>query len=364
MKEIRSCTRKPLSQEHKKRISAKLKGRKKPPRTEEHRKNLSLAFKGRSYKDRFGDKAEVIKRKISKSNTGKKRIFKNKEVWRKNLSTSLKGRSVWNKGKKGEQEAWNKINLPEMDILKLYTTENKTMEQIANKHNVSRSTILRVLKKKGAKIKTNKEYLLGKTFEERYGKEKSDELKKKLSEKVKGRKITWGDRISRGIKRHYQNHPVTDEYREKRAEISKNLWKDKEFRQKVTDKHKQRLREHPEELERLKRMQPIGISKIEQRMLEFLKQHFKEGEDFLFDKQDSTGKTFYRPDFQFIKQKIIIELYGYYTHFTKEGMQKDRIREYYLKKAGWKMYKFNFLEIERDYLFKKTKEKVRRIING
>jgi len=77
-------------------------------------------------------------------------------------------------------------------------------------------------------------------------------------------------------------------------------------------------------------------------MLQFLKQYFVENTDFYFDKQDLTGNTLYRPDFQFPKQKVIIELYGYYKHFTPEGKQKDKIREYYLRKAGWQMYNLIF----------------------
>ena len=99
-------------------------------------------------------------------------------------------------------------------------------------------------------------------------------------------------------------------------------------------------------------------------MLNFLRKEFKEGEDFYFDKQDLTGTTFYRPDFQFPKHSIILELDGYYKHFTENGYQRDKIREYYLKRAGWKIYRFNYLDVERNYLFEKTKEKILKILQN
>src|SRR3989338_1641171 len=52
-KDVKIRIKKKLSEEHKNKISIKLKGRNKPPRSDKHRKNLSLAFKGRSFKDRF-----------------------------------------------------------------------------------------------------------------------------------------------------------------------------------------------------------------------------------------------------------------------------------------------------------------------
>jgi len=99
-------------------------------------------------------------------------------------------------------------------------------------------------------------------------------------------------------------------------------------------------------------------------MLNFLKENFKEGEDFHFDKQDLTGQTFYRPDFQFPKYGIIIEVDGYYKHYTKEGYQKDKIREYYLRKAGWKIFRFNFYDIDRNYKFEKVKEELKNIFQN
>ena len=202
---------KKLTEEQKKevgrKISKKLKGRQKPTRTTQHRKNLSLAFKGRNYNQRFGDKAELIIAKIKNSNKGKKKQFKDKESWRKNLSNSLKGRNVWNKGKKGLQKAWNKKELPTNDILNMYCNENISSPKIAKKFNVNQSTIQKILKDNSIKLKGS-------------------------------------------------------------------------------------------------------------------------------------------------------------INFTKEGKQKDIIRDYYLKKAGWEIFRFKSSEIERDYLFEKTKENMLNILQN
>ena len=145
----------------------------------------------------------------------------------------------------------------------------------------------------------------------------------------------------------------------------KEIWKDQLYRSKVIRAHYEYLRNHPEELERLKKIQLRKVSKIEERVREFLRLNFEENKDFYFDQQDLTGKTLYRPDFQFPEKKVIIELYGYYKHFTKKGKQKDKVREYYLKQAGWKVYKFNFSEIEKDYKFEKVKKWIlERLSNG
>lgn len=322
--------------------------------------------KGKTYEQLYGkDKSKIIKEKIGLNHRGKKHTFKNQEGWRKNLSNSLSGRMVWNKGKKVLQKAWNKKYLPTKDIIKMYLDEKLSSEKIADKFNVSRSVISRIFKENSVKIRKCGDYRKGKKLEQILGEEKAKEVKNKLSKKFKGRACTWKGKVSEGIKKYYKEHKFPESRRENMSKLIKELWKTQEYRNKLVQKHKEYLKNNPEELERLKKIQyPGKITKIEQKMLNFLKQKFREGEDFYFDKQDITNKTFYRPDFQFPKQKIIIELDGYYKHFTKEGYQKDRIREYYLKKAGWKIYRFNYFAVERTYLFEKTKEKVLNILKN
>lgn len=353
--------KKELTKETKIKISKALKGKKKPTRSKQHRDNLSIAFKNKSYEERYGkNRSILVKEKISKSNLGKIRIFKNKEEWRKNLSDSLKGRKVWNKGKKGVQKAWNKLTLPEKEIIDLYLNKNFSSSKIANKYNVSKSVILRILKDKDIKLKGIKHYTKGKTYEEMYGTKNAKKIKQRLSKSLKGHPVkNWAHKISKGIRKHYE------ECRKNNIRIYRvGTARTPEQRLKLSIAKKRDLREHPEELERLKKIQYLGgITKVEQKMLQFLKKNFKEERDFFFDKQDKTGKTLYRPDFQFPNKKSIIEVDGYYKHFTKEGYKKDKIREYYLKKAGWKIYRFNFYSIDRQYKFKEVKKQLLKILD-
>lgn len=78
------------TQEHKDKIAASLKGRKRPPFSEEWKKNMGNASRGRTY-----IKTEETKRKISEGNKGKKLS----EEHKRKISEANKGR---NKGiKKG-----------------------------------------------------------------------------------------------------------------------------------------------------------------------------------------------------------------------------------------------------------------------
>lgn len=219
--------KKALSEEHKQKISQSLKGKKKSERTIEHRKKLSLALKNKSYEERFGkEKAKIIAMKIRQSNKGKKRNFKNKEIWKKNLSNSLKGRKVWNKDKKGLQKAWNKKEIPKETIIDMYLNQYLSSTKIADIFSVSKSVILRILKENKIQLKETRSYIEGKTYEEIYGKEKGDKIKKNLSEKLKGRKVRPEIKIKRSeaVRKYYKNNPVSKERKEKQSEFMKKKW--------------------------------------------------------------------------------------------------------------------------------------------
>ncbi len=347
------------TKEYRLKISEALKGKPKPPRSLEHRRNLSKAF-SKSYIERFGEKrAKNIIEKIRKSNTGKKRTPRSK-LWRENLSISLKGREVWNKNKRGLQKAWNKKELSENDIINLYLYKDLSSNKIAKKFNVSNSVILRILKENNIKLKLPGHFINGKSYEELYGKEIARKIKENLSIQLKGNHPVknWAHKISDGLKKYHE------ECRRKNLKIyGVNTSHSPDRRKKQSIAYKKYLREHPEELERIKNMVPMKKTSIEKRMLHFLKQiNLKEDKDFLFDAQDASGRTLYRPDFQFPKNKIIIELDGYYKHYTKEGYRRDKIREYYLNKAGWRIYRFGFLDINRNYRFEDVKEKIIKIL--
>lgn len=352
-----------MDEKTKRKISRALKGRPKPPRSEEHRKNLSKAFKGRSYIERFGkERSTKIITKRSAKLKGQKRIFKNPETWRRNLSHSLKGRQAWNKGKKGLQKAWNKIEIPKYLLHELYVLKGKVTSDVAEEFNVSKSTIRRAARKYNFPLRTNSKLLKGKTLEEVYGKERAEEIKKKLSSASTGRTITWGDKISKGLREYYKFNEYPIESRKKFSELMRIIWKQPEYREKVIASHRRYLEEHPEELIRLRKIQyPGRQTKIELRVREFLNQFFEENKDFYYDKQDKTKQTFFRPDFQFPDKSIIIELDGYYKHFTEEGVKKDKAREKELKSAGWQIYRFTQKEIDRN--FEEVKSRIISILS-
>ena len=145
----------------------------------------------------------------------------------------------------------------------------------------------------------------------------------------------------------------------------RNKWQDQSYRNKLINIHREYLKNHPEELERLKKVKlPMKRTKVEMRVLDFLRNYFKENEDFLYDDYDTTKKTFYRPDFQFPNKKIIIEIDGYYRHFTPEGIIRDQKRQNELEEAGWKVYRFIHKEVERNYLFENTKNKILEVLKN
>jgi len=332
------------------KISQALKGRPKPPRSEKHCKHMSLAFKGKSFTERFGkERAEEVKKKISTSNTGQKRTPRSDE-WRQNLSESLKGRSVWNKGKKGLQKAWNKVDIPKEDLYKSYVLEKKPTKNIAKEYDTGRSAVARAVREYGFPSRITNELLRGKTLEEIHGLEKAKLIRNKLSLASKGRKVTWTDKIREGIRNYYKNHKIPEERRKRNSERLKLLWKQETYKSAVIASHKQYLKDHPEELIRLNRMQyPGRPTSIEIKVRDFLNKFLVENKDFYYDKFDKTGQTYYRPDFQFPDRRLIIELDGHYNHFTEAGKKRDALREEELKRVGWRVIRFTQKEIDRNF---------------
>lgn len=86
------------SEEYRKKISAGLKGKRKPPRSEEHRKNLSKALKGHEV-------SEETRKKISQAQIGREIS----EETRRKLSEAKKGSKhpLW--GKRHTEETKNKM---------------------------------------------------------------------------------------------------------------------------------------------------------------------------------------------------------------------------------------------------------------
>jgi len=56
----------------------------------------------------------------------------------------------------------------------------------------------------------------------------------------------------------------------------------------------------------------------------------------------------YRVDFLIPSQKVVIELYGYQYHNSKDKITKDAERERYLQKVGYRVIRFTGTEIYKD----------------
>jgi hypothetical protein len=56
----------------------------------------------------------------------------------------------------------------------------------------------------------------------------------------------------------------------------------------------------------------------------------------------------YRVDFLIPSKKIVIELYGFQYHNTKEKLTKDAERERYLQRVGYQVIRFTGTEIYKD----------------
>lgn len=92
----------PISEEQKQKLSAATKGR---PLTPEHREKISALNKSRQYTDeQRRAKSESIKAALAAKTESEK------EVWKKNLSASMRGKPSPNKGKTMSQEARQKMS--------------------------------------------------------------------------------------------------------------------------------------------------------------------------------------------------------------------------------------------------------------
>jgi len=335
-----------------------------------------------------------------------KRCSPRPEQWRINLSRALKGRNVWNKGKKGLQKAWNKIEVPKDWLYQKYVLENKSVRQIAAESEFSGSVILRALREYDIPRKNARMWLSGKTRKQVYG-DKAEAIKNKIVQKLKGRKITWGDKIStnlkESLKEKYKNG-IPPDIKLRLKIQTKNLWQNPEYRLRLIEAHKgqnpwnkgktgvyseetrrklslsrlgkkvffseahkkklseaakRRFLEHREFLKQLARPH---LTLVEKKVKYFLQQYFVEGQDFFYDECDKLGGTLYRPDFQFPFHKVILEVDGFYTHFTDKGRQRDEKRDSELQKFGWNIYRFPQKDILNN--FEGVKANILKALNG
>lgn len=272
--------------------------------------------KDKGYEDRFGiEKANKIRKKMS--NTHKERFIKNpslKEISRLNLKKRIidgkiklfkKGEIPWNNGLKG----------------------------------------------KGI-IKSNKK---GKTFEEYYGKERANEIKKKMI----GRKLSDEAKLnlSKSHKEYYRLNPISLETRKKMSErmkgkvgynkgkkikksdewIKNNIDSIKRFYQ--TEKGIKRRKEigNRIKISRAKQILPIKDTSIEIKLQNFLKDLNIEFYPHQYIKEIEHG---YQCDIWIPSLNLILEADGDYWHNFPFGRDIDHIRTKELQEKGFKVLRF------------------------
>lgn len=145
----------PISEETKRKIGLKSKGRK---HTEETRKKIKEKRKLQIF-------TEETRKKLSKIHSDKKWSEESKEKMRK----SMKGKSPINKGKTYE-ELYGKEKAEELKMKRRITASNKKLTEESR-----------------GKINKNKK---GKTYEEIYGEEKAKEIKMRISRNYRKYKTT------------------------------------------------------------------------------------------------------------------------------------------------------------------------------
>ncbi len=154
---------KPLSENHKKKISLAHIGKKMPTRTAEHRKNLSESQKGQK-RQSLSDEA---KRYLSIVLRGRKKSPRTEEHIQK-LKKSTEGHEPWNKGKKNiyseetllnirKNNAFNRAILV-YDINQIFINEFHSISEASRQLNISRHKINRILGGKIVKCQFNFKY--------------------------------------------------------------------------------------------------------------------------------------------------------------------------------------------------------------
>jgi len=103
-------------------------------------------------------------------------------------------------------------------------------------------------------------------------------------------------------------------------------------------------------------------TKIEMKMEKILK---KMKLKYYYNPYFLTSTSFVFPDFMLKKYPIVIEVNGYYTHFTKEGIKKDEIRRNEFIKKGYNVLEFSYKEMENDNKIKEEiEDKIKEIERG
>ena len=147
------------------------------------------------------------------------RKYCSKECYLKDVKNILnKGRFI-----KGNESPFKK-HLTEEDIkiiIKLYTQNKLSLRNIAKQIHCSSFVIIRILKENNIHIRNISESRNGKTYEDLYSEEKAKELKKRLSERMKGENSPLYGRECSGKNNSFFGKKHSEKTRKKISEKNK-----------------------------------------------------------------------------------------------------------------------------------------------
>lgn len=172
-------------------------------------------------------------------------------------------------------------------------------------------------------------------------------------------------------KLYYKNNPdaFTEERKKNCSDNLKKMWEDDEFRASVVNRmitnNPTRDTDVVEKIKETKREHGIdhifsgirgGNGKISE--CELAVYDFLIGLGFVYNKAISTNSirisnpekhiaVNYKPDFTHMTKKVCIEIDGY-THKTREGIEKDKKKEWALSCLGYRTFRFTNEEVKSD----------------
>ena len=263
------------------------------------------------------------------SNKGNPRSYETK----KKISESLKGRKVWNTGKRLSEQHRQRLSSAHKGKYMSEEVKKKISETLMGKRLTEERKKKISQSLKGRKLSNEWLKKISKTWFKKnhspwnLGKEHSEETKRKISQSLKGGK--W----------------VTEGYRMKMRDITKRKWEDEEFVEKV--------------LRGMSESTKIKPNLIEQKMIKLIKDnnlHFNyvgDGNFWIRNKETS-----YNPDFLHENKRKIIEVFGDYWHNKESHKKRDIERIKVYKEKG-----FDVLIIWENQIKKSQEEVIKQVRN-